>query len=138
MVIKKRDKMCIRDRNKGYTPRSDTWQPDMDDINSKASIYNLSVDSMILNRYKETLFELSSRNIKTIIVFMPIHMDGQNLMSNMDRYRKTFINLTKENVKFLDLTVDSMCLDKRNFYNNSHVNTIGSEIVLNRIIEFIK
>lgn len=126
------------DLNRGYTPRPDTWQRDMDDINKKASIYNLRVDSMILNRYKETLFELSSRNIKTIIVFMPIHMDGQNLMSNMDNYRKTFTELTNENVQFLDLTVDSMCLDKKNFYNNSHVNTTGSEMVLNRIIEFIK
>jgi len=64
-----------------------------------------------------------------IFVYTPEFIDGQKFMSNRDEIIDLYkIISNKYSIKFYDYSQDSICLNKKYFYNSMHLNKFGSEI----------
>lgn len=130
-------KTDLSDPNLGFTPKYTDWQVDVDELNNNSKPIIMGLDSFILDKYRSTIRLLNKKNIKVLIVFMPTYIKGQELMLNMDAYRNTYAAMQNPLVQFYDMTSDTMCTNKANFYNNSHVNSAGAERVTQKIVDFV-
>ncbi len=112
----------------GYTPRNLTWQADMDSLNRIGKPIDVSVDSCIFKTYKEMVQELQMKGRRVLIMIPPVYKEGLRLLHNLEAERAAFRSLEGNGVYFIDYSNCALSQDKRFFYNNSHVNSIGADL----------
>jgi hypothetical protein len=116
----------INDPYLGYTPRNMTWQADMDSLNRIGKIIDVKVDTAIFNDYKAIVQQLQKKGRQVLIMIPPVYKEGLRLLHNFDAERAAFKSLEGNGVYFIDYSNCVLSEDKKYFYNNSHLNSVGA------------
>jgi hypothetical protein len=112
---------------KGFTPKNKMWEKSVDSLNRVGGPLMFTIDSAIVRAYKETVQGLRRKGRKVLIVIPPFQEDGLRLLPGLDKLRKTFADLQGDGVYFRDYSLTEMSAEKKYFYNNSHVNSLGAD-----------
>lgn len=80
--------------------------------------------------YLENLIiECKKKNIEIILVQSPLYFEFQNFTPQKDSITNKFSEIAKKNdLQFWNYYNDSLCFNKKYFYNSSHLNIWGAEI----------
>jgi hypothetical protein len=124
--MRKQD-LTFRDSLRGYTPKYQSWDPSLDELNKRTNPIHIQIDTGILKKYRNTLAELRSKGRVVVIILPPIHADGLRLLPDMDNIRSAFASLAGDGVHFVDYSDSPISQDKAFFYNNTHLNNTGAE-----------
>jgi hypothetical protein len=117
----------ITDPYLGYTPRDIPWQADMDSLNRIGKIRDVIVDTAIFNDYKTIVQQLQKKGRKVLIMIPPVYKEGLRLLQNLEAERTAFKSLEGNGVYFIDYSNCILSQDKKYFYNNSHLNSVGAD-----------
>lgn len=111
--------------HQGWKPMAIEWGEN----NSVTAVDNstLSIDSSVVSDYKSLVVELNKKGRKVVFVLMPCQQEAMNHFMGYEQLRKTVKNLSVGPNQYIDLSVDSMSLDKKYFYNYTHLNVTGAE-----------
>jgi hypothetical protein len=126
--------------HKGYYPLQHDW--DSSFINFKRQnpdgVHKV-IPEKIIRRFNDYLSYCSQNNIKVIFEFAPVYYEELLMEKDDAKIRKIFTDLSvKYNIPFLDYTRDSLCYNKKYFYNSQHLNKIGAEIFSRHLAMDIK
>jgi hypothetical protein len=121
------------DSLKGFTPKYKEWELDLDSLNNVSSPIDIHVDSATIQVYKRTIDALRRKGRKVLIIIPPIQSDGLKLLPGLSAVRNALASLQGKGVYFRDFSVTDISLDKRYFYNNSHVNSKGAKVFSERL-----
>jgi hypothetical protein len=121
------------DSLKGFTPKYKEWESDLDSLNKNSLPIDIHVDSATIQIYKRTIDALRRKGRKVLIIIPPIQSDGLKLLPGLSAVRNALSSLQGEGVYFRDFSVSDLSLDKRYFYNNSHVNSRGARVFSERL-----
>lgn len=111
----------------GFRAMDSEWNDDFQIAKSKMESYKAKIDPASKKLFERFIHECDSLDIQLILAYTPEYIDGQNFISNRSEIVEMFSNYARENdLIFLDYSSDSICLDKSNFYNSTHLNRRGA------------
>jgi hypothetical protein len=129
----------VSKRIKGYEPKDRAWNDDLKKARQKMKGYRVKLHGESFDAFENYLEDCEKSQIKVVFVYSPEYYEGHDFVTNrdsiMDLYR-TIAN--RHNVPFLDYSKDSMCLDKRWFYNSSHLNKSGATLFTQKLVRDLK
>lgn len=126
-------------RIKGYEGKDMVWSSDFDNAKKRLKEYEIEIDNSTYDLFLQFLKECQQQNIKVILVYSPIYIDGQKFIKNQNDIIKIYQNIANEyNLEYLDYTQDSICYNKNYFYNAMHLNKTGAEIFTKNISHILK
>ena len=115
-------------RIKGFQGQNKKWNNDLKKAKLKHKSLKVKIDSESLNLFCKLIEDCQNEQIQPILVFSPQSIKGQDFISNRDSIIKMYGDISvKYNIPFIDFSNDSICLDKKYFYNASHLNKIGAD-----------
>lgn len=86
-------------------------------------------DPKAVTMFDNYLAQCKTENIKVILVSAPVYIEATKKIIDEKSMKTMYLNFAhKYNFKLLDYTNDSLCYDKSNFYNATHLNKKGSEL----------
>lgn len=116
-------------RTKGYKGINKVWSNELENAKSKLGSYQIQTDASVLVLFERFLKECNDNSIKVILIYTPEYIEGQKFIKNRQEFISKLNNYSKEyNIRFLDYSLDSICFDKKYFYNATHLNKMGSEL----------
>jgi hypothetical protein len=126
-------------RVKGYKGQNIEWNTDFENDKKKMNGYILQIDSTILTSFENYVRECQRENIKIILVHPPIHIDGQNFVTNYEQGIEWLKAMSKKhNISFYNFSQDTLCYQKKYYYNTRHLNKEGSFFFTKKLIPIIK
>lgn len=142
-----KDKSSCSKNFNGYVEHDIDWiskdylsfKQKLENDNSNTNI-NIQAYSEGLSVLREIITDCKKHNIKIYFVWSPLYYEGQNYF----RFDKDFINqkllsFSKfHNIKYQNYLNDSLCLDRKYFYNSQHMNKKGVSIFSKKIAEMIR
>lgn len=116
-------------RTDGYNGNWARWNDDFAHAKANNIIHKAQLHEPSLALYDTFLQECAQLGIKVILVHSPMHIDGQNYISNND----SIVNIIKSyaskyDLPYLDYTKDEICNSTDYFYNALHLNDIGANL----------
>lgn len=126
-------------RVNGFKAINTKWNKDLEKAIQKIKFYKIDFHKPTIRLFKRFIKECKEENIKLIFIYTPEHMLGQEFIKE----KKLLMNLmneitSKNNIPFIDYSKDSICSDKKYFYNSNHLNKLGSEKFTIKLIEDLK
>jgi hypothetical protein len=119
----------------GFRPVDLNWK----DVKQKLTPFKAPFDVKIYNSMRETIKKISQKNISVFIVVSPILKESQPLILNFNDHKKFLKSLSNiQNTYFIDYLNDDICNHKELFYNNSHMNKSGAELLTKKFIIDLK
>ena len=115
-----------QDSLKGFTPRKESWDINLDQFNRETKPLHIQIDTSILRNYNLMLDELLLMGRKVFIIIPPVQSSAMGLFENFDELQQAFASLRRDGVYFLDYSASSLSPDKKYFYNNTHLNDEGA------------
>ena len=115
---------------KGYQGNNYVWNKDFETFKKrfpKGAKYRF--DKEVKQQFNEYLAFCQQENIIVFLVYAPEYYEVQTYYKN----KSELINLCYESVKkydchFLDYSKNSLCYDRKYFYNSQHLNKTGAEL----------
>lgn len=121
---------------KGY--RGNNLQWDGSRLSNIDTVF-YSKDPIALKLFDEYLTMNNNENIKVILVYAPVYKDVTRKIYDLKGLNDMYENFAhKYGLKILDYTNDSICMDKTNFYNGTHLNKRGAEIFSGKLAKDLK
>jgi hypothetical protein len=126
-------------RYKGYYNTNIQWTKDFEEAKKRKNHLKVNIDSSTLHLFGAFLKSLKENNINPIFVFTPVYIDGQAFISN----KEAVFNLYQEfsiryNIPLMDYSSDSICNNKKYFYNTTHLNLEGSTMFSKKLASDLK
>ncbi len=128
-----------RYRRKGFLGLNKTWNNDLHHAVKEMKSYEAKLDKESIRLFEDFILDCKSKGIELIFVYTPEYIEGQKFIVN----RKEIIKLykfysQKYSIDFYDYSNDSLCFEKKYFYNANHLNKKGAEIFSRRLASKIK
>jgi hypothetical protein len=134
-----RDKVTNRYRQNGFLGMDREWNADLEKAKKGQKSYEINTDSNSIVLFEKFINECKANDIELIFVYTPEYIDGQNFVANRNDIIQIYRDLsTKYSIEFYDYSNDSLCLDKKYFYNASHLNKSGAEIFSKKLASDLK
>ena len=89
--------------------------------------------------FEQFIKECIDLKVDLILIYTPVYIKGQHYVSNQDiilNYYQTLAN--RHNITFLDYSTDAICLDKRYFFNATHLNKEGANMFSQKLAKDLK
>lgn len=126
-------------RINGYRAMDKEWDKDLDNAKAIMDQFHITIDSASVKLFERFLSECKQMNIEVILINTPEYIEGQQFIDNRDEVLNMIDKIAKNHkVLFIDYSNDTLCLDKKYFYNATHLNANGSRIFTNKLIADIK
>lgn len=126
-------------RVKGYMGRVEKWNGDFDKAKAKMKKMEIQIDRASVNLFKSFINECNQKNIKIVFVYSPEYIEGQPFVKNRNQIFKLYKDLSiLYNIPFYNFSNDSLCFQKKYFYNTEHLNKDGSRIFTLKLIDTLK
>lgn len=126
-------------RNKGYRAMNKEWDKDLDNAKAIMDQFHITIDSASVKLFERFLSECKEMNIEVILVNTPEYIEGQQFIDNREEVLNMINKIAQTHkVLFIDYSNDTLCMDKKYFYNATHLNANGSKIFTNKLIADIK
>jgi hypothetical protein len=127
------------ERVNGYQGQDRVWNNEFDDAKKQMEKYEVQIDSLTVAHFETYIKDCKSRNIKIVFVYSPEYIEGQKFITNRQVVIDLYAKWSKEyEMPFYDFSKDSICLDKKYFYNAMHLNKMGSSIFTQKLIDEMK
>lgn len=124
-----RDQSLDNFRKNGFLGMDREWNSDLEKAKTNKDSYKIKLDSSSISLFENFIKECKTNNIELIFVYTPEFVDGQKFVSNRNEIIDLYKNISnKYSIKFYDYSKDGICLNKKYFYNASHLNKSGAEI----------
>ncbi len=115
---------------KGYRGNDYEWNKDFERFKKrypKGARYSFNKE--ILKQFNEFLAFCEKENIKVVLLYAPEYYEVQPLYKNKNQMMKMCEEASKRfHCYFLDYSKDTLCYQKKYFYNSQHLNKKGAEI----------
>jgi hypothetical protein len=129
----------IHCRQNGFWGRDKEWNADLENAKKNQKFYEINTDSTSIELFEKFIKECKSNNIDLIFVYTPEFVEGQKFVVNRDQTIKIYKDFSiKYSIDFYDYSNDSMCLEKKYFYNSLHLNKTGAEIFTRKLAHDLK
>ncbi len=130
----------IEDKNKGYNPNDKTWDSSFHKfVIEHPNGLNREINPLDIKNFEDFLITCKQKNIKVILEFPPQYYESITMVNNrqeiLDKISEFAI---KYNCIYLNYLNDSLCTNKKYFYNSQHLNKLGSEIFSTHLATDIK
>jgi hypothetical protein len=126
-------------RSKGFKGIHKNWTNDFELAKSTMDGYQIKLDSASINLFKNFLSECKKNKIAVTLVYTPEYVEGQKFVSNRDTVIQLFKFYAHQyNIKYLDYSNDSICLDTSFFYNATNLNQKGAKLFTTKLAEDLK
>ncbi len=121
--------------HQGWVPMSVQWDNNITAVSQEVS---LTVDSVLVAEYKKLTQELKEKGKKVVFVIMPCEREGMQKMKGYESFRQAVKELAAAADGYLDFSEDSMSMDKRYFYNYTHLNRSGAKFFSEKLADKLK
>jgi hypothetical protein len=126
-------------RINGYKAEDKFWNNDFDNAKLKISKYKIDLNQELISLFETYIQECKNNKIKIIFVYSPEYIEGQKFILNRKDVFSLYTALSRKySIPFYDFSNDSICLDKRYFYNSIHLNKTGANLFTNMLIDTLK
>lgn len=124
---------------RGYQGQERIWNNEFDAAKKTMDKYVVQLDPATVQLFEKYIQECKSRNIKIIFVYSPEYIEGQAFISNRQVVIALYRRLSDQyEMPFYDFSNDSICMNKKYFYNAMHLNKTGSTLFTQKVIEELK
>ncbi len=126
-------------RNHGFLGMNREWNNDLDKAKKNRDTFKIKLDSTSITLFKNFINECRINDIHLVFVYAPEYIEGQNFVTNRKDIIQFFKDMsTKYSIEFYDYSNDSLCFNKKYFYNASHLNISGAEIFSRKLAGDLK
>lgn len=126
-------------RIKGYQGQDRSWNEDFSNASKEMQEYIVIPDDSTVALFDRYLSECREQNIKVILVYSPVYIEGQAFIKNQKQIIELYKQFSaKYGLLLLDFSDDEICRDKKYFYNSTHMNKTGSELFTRKLCSQIK
>lgn len=126
-------------RNNGFLGMDREWSNDLDKAKENKDTYEIKLDSTSITLFEKFINECKINDIELIFVYTPEYIDGQNFVANRNAIIQIYRDMsTKYSIEFYDYSNDSLCFNKKYFYNASHLNNTGAGIFTKTLANDLK
>lgn len=116
-------------RKNGFKAIDEEWNKDFDNAISSATNYRCVLNDSSVSLFEKFIVECKNNKIELILVYTPEYYEIQRFVTNRSEVVGIFNEFCKKyNLLYLDYSSDTMCLDKKYFYNANHLNKTGSNL----------
>ncbi len=125
--------------SKGYCPYQENWNGEFDKVKATLKKIKANIDSNTLVVFENFLEEAHNKKIKIIFVYCPEYYESKDFIEN----RTDLVNIFKKYadkyaIPVLDYSNDTLCNDKKYFYDAEHLNVRGATIFSSHLAHDIK
>ena len=129
----------FRYRKQGFLGLNKKWNNDLDNAMKEMKSYEAKLDNESIKLFEEFILECKSSDIELIFVYTPEYIEGQKFTVNRNDIIKLYKFYSKKySIDFYDYSNDSLCYEKKYFYNSNHLNKIGARIFSKKLATKIK
>lgn len=126
-------------RKRGFLGLDRAWNFDFEKAKAANVTYQIKMDSATLVLFENFIQECRNTKTELIFVYTPEYIEGQKLFVNRSELMSYYKSISeKYAIPFYDYSGDSLCLDKKYFYNASHLNKQGAEIFSRKLASDLK
>lgn len=126
-------------RVKGYKGKDKSWNSDLDKAKAKRKKYEVPIDKVSQLLFEQFLVDCKNQNIKLIFVYTPEYIDGQKFVKNRQMVMNLYTHYSKKyQIPFYDYSNDTICFQKKYFYNASHLNKTGAELFTHQLVDTLQ
>jgi hypothetical protein len=126
-------------RVKGYQGLNRIWNKDFNKAKSSMKGYEVKIDPESVLLFENFLAECKNKNIKLFFVYTPEYIEGQKFVKNRQMVMNLYTHYsTKYQIPFYDFSNDTICFQKKYFYNASHLNKIGAELFTHQLVDTLQ
>jgi hypothetical protein len=126
-------------RIKGYKGNDAVWNNDLKKAKLAIGRYNVKINKELRYNFERYIKECKIKNIKLILIYSPEYIDGQKFIINRNESIELFKSYANTyNILFIDYSKNSICFDKKYFYNASHLNKTGAELFTAKVVDTIQ
>lgn len=134
-----KDKATNTYRQNGFLGMDREWNADLEKAKKERKSHKINTDSNSIVLFEKFINECKANNIELILVYTPEYIDGQKFVANRDDIIQIYRNFSiKYSIEFYDYSDDSLCLNKKYFYNASHLNSTGASIFSKKLANDLK
>ncbi len=127
------------DRYKGFAGHNLPWTNDFVMASKKHRKYVQNLDTATINSFDSFLKETQKAGIRLVFVYTPEYIEGQKFVSNREEIFSYYNNFSKKySIPFYDYSGDSLCYNKKYFYNTQHLNATGADIFTKKLVKDIR
>lgn len=126
---------------KGFTVVKEDWNRDFERFRTENTemVYDQENLDYGFNYVKRLINECKRKKIDIILVQSPLYFELQNMMPQKEYITRSFKDIAVANgIQFWDYLTDSMCLDKKYFYNSTHLNAEGAQLFTNKFSDDLR
>lgn len=122
-------------RIQGYMGRDISWNGDFERAVGKLKHYEVRPEAPSIALFEGFLKECRDSNIKVVLVYTPEYIEGQKLMHNRAGIIQMYREISaKYGIPFYDYSSHSLSMQKKYFYNTTHLNKTGAELLTKDLI----
>jgi len=126
-------------RNLGYLGMDLKWNSDLETAKSNSDFYKVEIDSGSVLLFNKFILDCKREGINIILVYTPEYIEGQNFVLNRREVFNLFESFSRKHaINFFDYSQDSICFNKKYFYNSSHLNAYGSMVFSKKLAHDLK
>lgn len=107
----------------GYIHRQLPWE-----VKDSTTRVTARFNAEVYEKLKVTVGLIKQQGIKIVLVIPPVYKTGYKLITNAEEIKAYYRKLQTPGIYFLDYTSDTICLNRDNFYNFSHMNANGASV----------
>jgi hypothetical protein len=129
----------VKYRTKGFATKDLAWNDDLEQARTKQKELVLPIDTVAVRKFNDFLKTCHQANIKVVLVYAPEQKEGQEYIRNRKEVIQTFEHISQQqNVPFIDFSNDSLCYDKKWFFNSLHLNKKGADMFTRKLIKVLQ
>ena len=116
-------------RINGFQAQDRVWDGKFEEAKRSLKVISVPIDPEMVKLFDDYLSDCQKRHIKVILVYTPEYIEGQLFESNRNDVISIYKDLAKKHdIPYLDYSKDPLTLDKKYFYNATHMNRVGTEL----------
>lgn len=128
-----------RFRHQGYLGMDRQWAADLERAKSELAGYTIRIDPPSVRLFERFIQECRTLGIRLILVYAPEHVSGQQYITNRSALVQRYQDVAaRHQLPFLNFSGDSICLDRRLFYNATHLNRTGATLFTRKLAGMLK
>jgi len=126
-------------RVRGYQGQNRTWNADLQKAKAIIKKYEITIDPKTLVLFQKFILDCQYQNIKLIFVYAPEYIEGQKFIKNREQIVAIYTKFSKEyDIPLYDYSKDTICFQKKYFYNSVHMNKSGADLFTAKLIDTLK
>ncbi len=126
-------------RINGFQSQDRVWDGKFEEAKRTLKIIAVPIDLEMVKQFDDYLSDCNKRNIKVILVYTPEYIEGQLFEKNREEVISLYKNWAeKHNIPYLDYSKDRLTLDRKYFYNATHMNKMGTDLFNKTLVSDLK